>query len=114
LFLIFLAQNYKIANFTKVCNSFWRFFESLVPNVVQHVNFPKAVFHSVMRMKKTEMINQIVEVAGGVGAVVLAEGIERKEEAEIAIELGVQLGQGYYFSSRFQREILLTRQINRG
>jgi EAL domain-containing protein (putative c-di-GMP-specific phosphodiesterase class I) len=43
------------------------------------------------------MIKQIVQIAKEAGAIVLAEGIERKEEAEIALKYGVQLAQGYYF-----------------
>ncbi|MBH0172693.1 EAL domain-containing protein [Fictibacillus sp. 23RED33] len=46
---------------------------------------------------KEDMIQKIVEVAREIGAVVLAEGIERKEEADIALKCGVELAQGYYF-----------------
>ncbi|WP_416731196.1 EAL domain-containing protein [Fictibacillus sp. JL2B1089] len=46
---------------------------------------------------KENMIQKIVDVAKEIGAVVLAEGIERKEEADIALRCGVELAQGYYF-----------------
>ncbi|MFG6494470.1 EAL domain-containing protein [Fictibacillus sp. UD] len=46
---------------------------------------------------KKEMIQQIVEVAREINAVVLAEGIERKEEAEVVLNCGVELAQGYYY-----------------
>lgn len=47
--------------------------------------------------EKQHMIKQIVQVAKEIGAIVLAEGIERKEEADLALHYGVQLAQGYYF-----------------
>ncbi|GGB59803.1 EAL domain-containing protein [Fictibacillus barbaricus] len=43
------------------------------------------------------MIKQIVDVAKSIKAIVLAEGIERQEEAEAALKYGVELAQGYYF-----------------
>lgn len=46
---------------------------------------------------KKEMIKQIVDVAKSIKAIVLAEGIERQEEAEVALKYGVELAQGYYF-----------------
>lgn len=46
---------------------------------------------------KREMIQQIVETAREINAVVLAEGIERKEEADVVLNCGVELAQGYYF-----------------
>jgi EAL domain-containing protein (putative c-di-GMP-specific phosphodiesterase class I) len=55
---------------------------------------------------KEEMIQQIVEVAREIGAVVLAEGIERREEADIAIRCGVELAQGYYFGRPVSTESL--------
>jgi EAL domain-containing protein (putative c-di-GMP-specific phosphodiesterase class I) len=57
------------------------------------------------------MIKQIVQIAKDVGAIVLAEGIERKEEAEIALEYGVQLAQGYYFGKPEPIEKLLISAI---
>jgi EAL domain-containing protein (putative c-di-GMP-specific phosphodiesterase class I) len=57
------------------------------------------------------MIKQIVQIAKDVGAIVLAEGIERKEEAEIALEYGVQLAQGYYFGKPESIEKLLISAI---
>lgn len=55
---------------------------------------------------KEDMIQQIVEVAREIGAVVLAEGIERKEEAAIALRCGVELAQGYYFGRPVPTESL--------
>ncbi|MBN3554853.1 EAL domain-containing protein [Fictibacillus nanhaiensis] len=55
---------------------------------------------------KEDMIQKIVEVAKEIGAVVLAEGIERKEEAEIALKCGVELAQGYYFGRPVPTESL--------
>ncbi|MQR96889.1 EAL domain-containing protein [Fictibacillus phosphorivorans] len=55
---------------------------------------------------KEDMIQKIVEVAREIGAVVLAEGIERKEEADIALKCGVELAQGYYFGRPVPTESL--------
>ncbi|ANC76524.1 hypothetical protein ABE65_006805 [Fictibacillus phosphorivorans] len=55
---------------------------------------------------KEGMIQKIVEVAREIGAVVLAEGIERKEEADIALKCGVELAQGYYFGRPVPTESL--------
>jgi EAL domain-containing protein (putative c-di-GMP-specific phosphodiesterase class I) len=48
-------------------------------------------------LAQQEMIRQIVQTAEEIGSIVLAEGIERKEEAEFVSHCGVQLAQGYYF-----------------
>ncbi|RZT23334.1 EAL domain-containing protein [Fictibacillus sp. BK138] len=57
--------------------------------------------------EKQHMIKQIVEVANEIGAIVLAEGIERKEEADMARHFGVQLAQGYYFGKPVPTEKLM-------
>ncbi|WP_437435470.1 EAL domain-containing protein [Fictibacillus arsenicus] len=58
-------------------------------------------------MEKQHMIKQIVQVANEIGAIVLAEGIERKEEADLARHYGVQLAQGYYFGKPVPTEKLM-------
>jgi EAL domain-containing protein (putative c-di-GMP-specific phosphodiesterase class I) len=57
--------------------------------------------------KKQKMIYEIVETANEIGAIVLAEGIERMEEAEIVKQYGVQLAQGYYFGKPFATKNLM-------
>jgi EAL domain-containing protein (putative c-di-GMP-specific phosphodiesterase class I) len=56
---------------------------------------------------KQQMIQQIVQTAKVIGAMVLAEGIERKEEAEFVSRCGVQLAQGYYFGKPAPTEDLI-------
>ncbi|GAE35389.1 EAL domain-containing protein [Halalkalibacter akibai] len=46
---------------------------------------------------KQEKIKQIVQLAEDYNITLLAEGIERKEEAEFCMDLGIPLAQGYYF-----------------
>jgi EAL domain-containing protein (putative c-di-GMP-specific phosphodiesterase class I) len=58
-------------------------------------------------IEKQHMIKQIVQVAKEIGAIVLAEGIERKEEADLARHYGVQLAQGYYFGKPVPTEKLM-------
>lgn len=44
-----------------------------------------------------KMLKTLVDLTLDVGITVLAEGIEKQEEAEACAEMGFQLGQGYYF-----------------
>jgi diguanylate cyclase (GGDEF)-like protein len=41
--------------------------------------------------------SRLIQVARAIGAKVIAEGIEEKDEAELIADLGVQYGQGYFF-----------------
>ena len=47
---------------------------------------------------KQEVLKLLVNLAKRIGALVVAEGIEREEEAILALELGVDMLQGFYFS----------------
>jgi EAL domain-containing protein (putative c-di-GMP-specific phosphodiesterase class I) len=47
---------------------------------------------------KQEMFQSLVGLSHKLGALVVAEGIEREEEAILAHELGVDILQGYYFA----------------
>lgn len=47
---------------------------------------------------KQEVLKLLVNLAKSIGALVVAEGIEREEEAILALELGVDMLQGFYFS----------------
>jgi EAL domain-containing protein (putative c-di-GMP-specific phosphodiesterase class I) len=44
-----------------------------------------------------QVIKAILELAAGVGATVIAEGIETVEEARALVDLGVRFGQGYLY-----------------
>ena len=44
-----------------------------------------------------QVIKAIAEMGAGVGATVIAEGIETQEEADALRTLGVRYGQGYHF-----------------
>jgi EAL domain-containing protein (putative c-di-GMP-specific phosphodiesterase class I) len=43
-----------------------------------------------------QVVKAIVEMGAGVGAAVIAEGIETQDEAQALIGLGVRFGQGYH------------------
>ncbi|MDX1491772.1 MAG: bifunctional diguanylate cyclase/phosphodiesterase [Pseudohongiellaceae bacterium] len=47
---------------------------------------------------KQSFVKSIVDIAAGLNCKVIAEGIETREEYIILLELGIKLGQGYYFS----------------
>lgn len=44
-----------------------------------------------------QVVKAIVDMAAGVGATVIAEGIQGPDEADTLVNLGVRYGQGYYF-----------------
>jgi EAL domain-containing protein (putative c-di-GMP-specific phosphodiesterase class I) len=43
-----------------------------------------------------EFLGRVIELAENLGITVLAEGIERKEELEYCMKIGIDLAQGYY------------------
>jgi EAL domain-containing protein (putative c-di-GMP-specific phosphodiesterase class I) len=45
-----------------------------------------------------QVVKAILEMGEAIGSTVIAEGIEVKEEADALLDLGVGLGQGYYFA----------------
>ena len=47
---------------------------------------------------KQSFVRSIVDIASGLNCKVIAEGIECREEYQTLVELGIKLGQGYYFS----------------
>ncbi|MCB9597630.1 MAG: EAL domain-containing protein [Sandaracinaceae bacterium] len=47
--------------------------------------------------RRQDLVRALVPVLASQGVEVLAEGIERPEEAEVCRQLGCQLGQGYHF-----------------
>jgi EAL domain-containing protein (putative c-di-GMP-specific phosphodiesterase class I)/GGDEF domain-containing protein len=49
------------------------------------------------RRVSQQVVKAIIDLGAGVGATVIAEGIETKEEADTLTDLGVRYGQGYFF-----------------
>jgi EAL domain-containing protein (putative c-di-GMP-specific phosphodiesterase class I) len=47
-------------------------------------------------------VKTLVDIAKDLGIATLAEGVEVAEEAEVCIELGFELAQGYYYARPFQ------------
>jgi len=47
---------------------------------------------------KQEVTRSLLNLAGKIGALVVAEGVEREAEALLALEMGVDILQGYYLS----------------
>ncbi|HEY9718034.1 MAG TPA: diguanylate cyclase [Trichormus sp.] len=46
---------------------------------------------------KARLLKRLVKVVNALGAELIAEGIERREELELLLEVGVTLGQGWYW-----------------
>jgi EAL domain-containing protein (putative c-di-GMP-specific phosphodiesterase class I) len=64
------------------------------------LDITSGIQHSVGRRR---LVAALVECAHEVGARVVAEGIERVDEFEAMRDLGVDLGQGYYFGHPAER-----------
>jgi EAL domain-containing protein (putative c-di-GMP-specific phosphodiesterase class I) len=45
-----------------------------------------------------QVVKAILDMGDGLGATVIAEGIQTKEEADVLLDLGVRWAQGYYFA----------------
>jgi EAL domain-containing protein (putative c-di-GMP-specific phosphodiesterase class I) len=58
-----------------------------------------ALVRDVHRQKvNQQVVKAILDMGTGIGATVIAEGIETKEEADALLGLGVSWGQGYLFA----------------
>jgi EAL domain-containing protein (putative c-di-GMP-specific phosphodiesterase class I) len=64
--------------------------------------------HSAARRK---LVAALVELAHEQGAQVVAEGIERVDEYETMLELGVDLGQGFYFGHPTERPMAVDPRL---
>jgi EAL domain-containing protein (putative c-di-GMP-specific phosphodiesterase class I) len=64
--------------------------------------------HSDARRK---LVAALVELAHEQGAKVVAEGIERVDEYETMLELGVDLGQGFYFGQPTERPMAVDPRL---
>lgn len=83
-----------------------------------YVKFDKYFIQSINRDKhKKKLIQSLQEIALSEGCLTIAEGIETIEEYYVVQSLGVNLGQGYYFSrpgpsppQQLPAEIILSNQ----
>nr|WP_276519632.1 EAL domain-containing protein [Bacillus infantis] len=63
------------------------------------------------RPESQQFLSKVMNIADGLGIIVLAEGIERKEELEFCRSIGADLAQGYYIG-RPAKEIESALQVN--
>ena len=68
----------------------------------------QGIQHSDARRK---LVAALVELAHEQGAMVVAEGIERIDEYETMLELGVDLGQGFYFGQATERPMAVDPRL---
>jgi EAL domain-containing protein (putative c-di-GMP-specific phosphodiesterase class I) len=66
--------------------------------------------HSVARRK---LVQAVVECAHEYGAKVVAEGVERVDEFRAMAELGVDLGQGFYFGQPTDKPMAVDTRLVR-
>src|SRR5918996_406228 len=83
--------------------------ELLRPDVAKiDTALTRGIQHSEARRK---LIAALVELAHEQGAKVVAEGIERVDEYETMLELGVDLGQGFYFGQPTERPMAVDPRL---
>src|ERR671910_1710127 len=83
--------------------------ELLRPDVAKiDTALTQGIQHSEARRK---LIAALVELAHEMGAKVVAEGIERVDEYETMLELGVDLGQGFYFGQPTERPMAVDPRL---
>ncbi|MGH7739476.1 MAG: EAL domain-containing protein, partial [bacterium] len=62
---------------------------------------------------KQEVFKSLVGLARKIGALIVAEGIETDREAGVALELGADMVQGYYFSKPQRHDLLTDASVER-
>jgi len=83
--------------------------ELLKPDVAKiDVALTHGIQHSEARRK---LVAALVELAHEMGAKVVAEGIERVDEFQTMLELGVDLGQGFYFGQPTERPMAVDPRV---
>src|SRR5919201_3775494 len=83
--------------------------ELLRPDVAKIDNvLTQGIQHSEARRK---LIAALVDLAHEQGAKVVAEGIERVDEFQTMLELGVDLGQGFYFGQPTERPMAVDQRL---
>ncbi len=83
--------------------------EVLKPDIAKiDMALTAGIQHSEARRK---LIAALVELAHEQGAQVVAEGIERVDEYETMLELGVDLGQGFYFGQPTERPMAVDPRL---
>ncbi|WP_283152167.1 EAL domain-containing protein [Guptibacillus hwajinpoensis] len=63
------------------------------------------ISHCDQDSEKQEKLIEMIYLSKEEGITLLAEGIERKEEADFCRQMGIPLGQGYYFGRPAERPI---------
>ncbi|OPY56172.1 MAG: putative EAL-domain containing protein YkuI [Pelotomaculum sp. PtaU1.Bin035] len=61
---------------------------------------------------KQEIFKSLVSLSKRIGALVVAEGVEREEEALVALELGADMLQGFYFSKPQENMLNMVNDID--
>jgi EAL domain-containing protein (putative c-di-GMP-specific phosphodiesterase class I) len=96
------VQNYKNHGFSIALDDFGAGYSNLDRVAVIKPDIIKIdrslLHHFDQEYYKQEMVKSLIRLSHKLGALVLAEGIERTDEATLALELGADMLQGYYFS----------------
>ena len=85
--------------------------ELLKPDVAK---IDTAMTHGIENSKgRRALVKALVECAHELGARVVAEGVERVDEFRTMSDLGVDLGQGYYFGQPTDRPMAVDPRLVR-
>jgi EAL domain-containing protein (putative c-di-GMP-specific phosphodiesterase class I) len=83
--------------------------EALRPDIAKiDLVLTQGIHHSPARRK---LVAALVELAHEQGAKVVAEGIERVDEYRTMLDLGVDLGQGFYFGQPTERPMAVDPRV---
>jgi EAL domain-containing protein (putative c-di-GMP-specific phosphodiesterase class I) len=83
--------------------------EALRPDIAKiDLVLTQGIHHSPARRK---LVAALVELAHEQGAKVVAEGIERVDEYRTMVDLGVDLGQGFYFGQPTERPMAVDPRV---
>ena len=64
-------------------------------------------------LDRLRLVQALVDCAHELGAKVVAEGVERVDEFRALAELGVDLGQGFYFGQATERPMAVDTRLVR-
>ena len=67
------------------------------------------ITNNINKEKGNSVVANSIALAEDLGITTLAEGIETKEQLDLLVELGCELGQGYYFDKPLSVELFLAR-----
>lgn len=108
-----ILNEFSSAGFTICMDDFGTGYSSLnylVQLPINNIKIDKTFVDVIFSGKKElEMIKSIISISDNLDFLTIAEGIETQEQEDLLKHLGVDFGQGFYFSKPLPKKELLTR-----